>query len=94
MGCFTNAIVVVAFTAAKELFPVQMAGTATGLDNLFPFAGGAVFQPMLGYILESHGRTGASFTQAGYGQAFGVLFACAVAAFVSSLFLKETLGRE
>lgn len=94
MGCFTNAIVVVAFTAAKELFPVQIAGTATGLVNLFPFAGGAVFQPALGYVLESHGRTGEAFTLAGYQQAFLVLFICGIIALLSSLFMKETLARE
>ena len=36
MGCFTNAIVVVAFTATKELFPVQIAGTATGAVRAAP----------------------------------------------------------
>jgi len=94
MGCFTSAIVVVAFTITKELFPVQIAGTATGLVNLFPFAGGAVFQPVLGYVLESRGRTGEAFTLAGYQQAFLVLFFCGVIAFLSSLLLKETLTRE
>jgi len=47
LGIFSSAIVVIGFTANKELFPVQIAGTATGLVNLFPFAGGAVFQPIL-----------------------------------------------
>ena len=41
LGMFASAIVVIGFTTAKELFPVQIAGTATGLVNLFPFAGGA-----------------------------------------------------
>jgi sugar phosphate permease len=93
MGSFTSAIVVVAFTTAKELFPVQIAGTATGLVNLFPFAGGAVFQPVLGYVLESQGRVGESFTLAGYRQAFLVLFVCGVITFLSTLFMKETLSR-
>lgn len=94
MGCFSSAVVVVAFTTVKELFPVQIAGTATGLVNLFPFAGGAVFQPILGYVLESQGRAGTAFTTAGYRQAFLWLLGCAVAAFLSSLFLKETMARE
>ncbi|MEW6671122.1 MAG: MFS transporter [Thermodesulfobacteriota bacterium] len=94
MGCFTSAVVVVAFTISKELFPVQIAGTATGLVNLFPFAGGAVFQPVLGYVLESQGRAGDAFTPAGYRQAFLVLFACGVITFLSSLRLKETLAKN
>ena len=51
-----------------------MAGTATGIVNLFPFAGGAVFQPVLGYVLEHYGRVNGNFTLAGYHTAFLVLF--------------------
>lgn len=81
MGCFTSAVVGVAFTITKELFPVQIAGTAIGLVNLFPFAGGAVFQPVLGFVLENSGRVGETFTPAGYQQAFFALSGCAVIAF-------------
>ncbi len=94
MGIFSSAIVVIGFTTTKELFPVQMAGTATGLVNLFPFAGGAVFQPLLGYILERQGRLGDAFTVEGYRQLFVVLFICAAIAMVSTFFLKETMARE
>ena len=93
LGVFSSAVVVIGFTTTKELFPVRMAGTATGLVNLFPFAGGAVFQPLLGWVLESHGRIGESFTLAGYRQAMLILFACAVIAAVSALFMKETMKR-
>jgi sugar phosphate permease len=71
-----------------------MAGTATGLVNLFPFAGGAVFQPFLGYVLERHGRIGDAFTLSGYQQAFFILFLCSIIAMGSSLFLKETMAKE
>ncbi|MBC8393622.1 MAG: MFS transporter [Deltaproteobacteria bacterium] len=94
LGVFSSAIVVIAFTTNKELFPVNMAGTATGLVNLFPFAGGAVFQPLLGYVLERHGRIGDAFTVAGYKQAFFVLFLCGIIALASSLFLKETMVED
>jgi MFS family permease len=93
LGVFGSAVVVIGFTAAKELFPVRMAGTATGLINLFPFAGGAVFQPILGWVLERQGRVGDSFTLAGYQQAMQVLFVCAVIAAASGLFMKETLKK-
>jgi sugar phosphate permease len=91
LGVFASAIVVIGFTTTKELFPVQMAGTSTGLVNLFPFAGGAVFQPILGYMLERHGRVEDAFTLAGYKEAFFVLFLCAIIAFLATLFLRETL---
>jgi sugar phosphate permease len=91
LGVFCSAIVVIGFTTNKELFPVQIAGTATGMVNLFPFAGGAVFQPVLGYVLEKHGRVDNAFTLEGYQQAFLVLFACSFIALIASLFFKETL---
>jgi MFS family permease len=92
MGFFTSAIVVIAFTSNKELFPVHIAGTSTGLINLFPFAGGAVFQQVLGTILDRHPAGGNAFTLQGYEEAFLVLFACSVVAFAVSFFIKETFA--
>jgi sugar phosphate permease len=94
MGIFSSAIVVIGFTTTKELFPVSIAGTSTGLVNLFPFAGGAIFQPLLGYIIERQGKVAGAFTLAGYRDAFVCLFVCGLIAFVSCLFLKETLARD
>jgi sugar phosphate permease len=94
LGVFASAVVVIGFTTNKELFPAQMAGTATGIVNLFPFAGGAVFQPVLGYFLGRHGSANGVFSPAGYHQAFLVLFGCAVIAFAATLFLKETMTRK
>jgi MFS family permease len=92
MSVFSSAIVVIAFTMNKELFPIQMAGTATGLINLFPFAGGAVFQPLLGYVLEHYGKIGNSFTLVGYKAAFLILFASSIIAFIAICFSKETFS--
>jgi sugar phosphate permease len=94
LGIFASSVVVVGFTTAKELFPVQIAGTSTGLVNLFPFAGGAVAQPFLGYLLERHGKVGGAFTVAGYRTAFFALFASAAVALLASLALKETMAKE
>ncbi|HOD15675.1 MAG: MFS transporter [Spirochaetes bacterium] len=92
MGFSTNAIVVVGFAAAKELFPVQIAGTSTGLVNLFPFLGGAIFQPGLGHILERYGKVAGSFTVDGYEAAFFILFCSSCLALVSSFLIKETVN--
>ena len=95
MGVSTNAIVVIGFTATKELFPIQIAGTSTGLVNLFPFLGGAMFQPLLGYLLQRHGKQpDGAFTLAGFHEAFLVLFAAALLAFFASLFVKETMIKK
>ena len=94
LGIFSSAIVVIGFTTTKELFPVRIAGTSTGLVNLFPFMGGAVFQPLLGHVLERQGRVEGAFTIAGYKQAFFVLLICGLIAFAATLCLKETLTEE
>jgi sugar phosphate permease len=94
LGIFSCAVVAVGFTTTKELFPVQIAGTATGLVNLFPFAGGAVLQPLLGYILERHPQAQGSFTLTGYKQAFLVLFVSGIIGLLASLCVKETMGRD
>lgn len=91
LGMFTSASVVIGFSAAKELFPDRIAGTSIGLINLFPFAGGAVFQPVLGTILERTNTTGTGYTAEAYHAAFSCLLICAVMALFASLLVKETL---
>ncbi|MBI4807184.1 MAG: MFS transporter [Desulfovibrio sp.] len=94
-GVFGGAAPAVAFTTAKELFPVSLAGTAVGIMNIFPFVGGAVFQPLLGMILEYHGRDpSGAFTTEGYSAAFTALFATSVMLLLVCLALKETFRPE
>jgi sugar phosphate permease len=94
LGCTAGAAVVIGFTTIKEMYPAQISGTATGLVNLFPFAGGAVFQPVLGALLERHGKTAGMFTPEGYREAFLVLFLCGVSALIASLCTRETFGKS
>ena len=94
LGAATNAVVVVGFSQAKELFPVRMAGTAVGLVNLFPFLGGAVVQPVLGMVLESWGAGPAGYPAEAYAALFRVYLGLAVAGLVLALFTRETLGPE
>lgn len=91
---FSVALSGIGFTMNKEMFPVSMSGTATGLINLFPFAGGAFFQPLLGRILERFGRENGMFTLAGYKAVFLVLLISVVISFAASLFLKETISTD
>lgn len=88
-----NAIGAVVFTMTKELFPIAIAGTATGLVNLFPFIGGAIFQPFLGYILEKHEKIGELFTVFAYQSAFLPLFICALIALGAALCSHETIEK-
>ncbi|KMY68513.1 MFS transporter [Desulfocarbo indianensis] len=95
MSLAASAMVVIAFTSGKELFPVEIAGTSVGLVNLFPFLGGAVMQPVLGMVLEAQGRTPAgTFAPEAYGKAFLIYFFASLAALAASLMCKETFGRR
>ena len=94
MSLTGSAVVVIAFTSGKELFPVEIAGTAVGLVNLFPFLGGAVMQPVVGMVLEAQGRTAAgTFSPETYGKAFLLYFFASLIALAAALLSKETLKR-
>ena len=95
LGTFSGAVVTIGFTTNKELFPVSIAGTATGLVNFFPFFGGALFQVILGAVLDSQGFTASGgFSLQGYRYSLLVLFLCGLVACISSFLLKETIQRN
>jgi MFS family permease len=94
LGMFNSAIVVVAFTSAKELFPVEIAGTSVGLANLFPFLGGAVAPPILGAILEAQVKTATGYSAGAYSKAFLLYFIFALLALGASCFITETMQKE
>ncbi len=89
-GAFGNSVVAVTFTATKELFPVEIAGTAVGLVNLFPFLGPAILQPALGAILEAQGKGPAGYSPEAYGTAFTVYFVISLFSLAAACCIKET----
>lgn len=91
LGVFSGSIVIIAFTATKELFPKAMAGTSTGTVNFFAFFGGAVFQPLMGVILDVVGRVEGGYPPSAYRWAFFGCFLGTIIAFTAILFMKETL---
>lgn len=91
LGIFASGIFAIGFTVTKELFPVQIAGTSTGIVNIFPFAGGALFQPLIGLVLDYSGRLTTYPAQA-YRIAFVGFLVAAILALISALFLRETFS--
>ena len=86
-----SSIVVIGFTATKELFPVEIAGTSVGTVNLFPFLGGAVFMPFLGNVLDAHPRDpSGAYALEGYSSMLLVLLISAVIGLGCTLKIKET----
>lgn len=87
----SSAIVIVAFTTVKELFPVEIAGTSVGTVNLFPFLGGAVFMPFLGRVLDAYPKTDAGgYSLEAYQTLLLILLGASIAALICTFFMKET----
>ncbi|MCB2191586.1 MAG: MFS transporter [Deltaproteobacteria bacterium] len=90
----SSAIVVIGFTTTKELFPVAIAGTSTGLINLFPFLGGAVLQPVTGWLLQIQGGPQGPYSPAMYQKVFLFYLGLSLVAFICACLTKDTLTRE
>ncbi len=93
LGMFNSAIVVVAFTTVKELFPTEIAGTSVGLVNFFPFLGGAVAPPIVGAVLEAQDKTATGYSAEAYAKAFLIYFVFALIALGAACFTTETLEK-
>lgn len=93
MGITISSVGTIAIIATKELFPPEIAGTSMGTMNIFPFIGGLIFQPLLGYILDRAGREGASYNPSGYHIIIWILFITSILALISIMFSRETMKK-
>jgi sugar phosphate permease len=85
------AIGVIGFTTTKELFPVEIAGTSVGTVNLFPFLGGAIFQPIIGRLLEAYPKAAAgAYSLDAYRAMLLLLLGMSTIVVASTFFMKET----
>jgi len=89
IGIFSVGSIAIGYALIKDLFPIEIAGTSVGVANFFPFLMGALYQPLMGYILELNGKIGESYTAIGYQNAFLVLLISSIIACVASFFIKE-----
>jgi sugar phosphate permease len=78
-------------TVSKELFPIAISGTAVGAINLFPFAGGAIFQVLIGAVLTAQSLGQGQYTTVGFRHMFFICLAGAVLSLAAALLIKETL---
>jgi predicted MFS family arabinose efflux permease len=62
------------YSHIKEVFPLSISGTVMTLVNFFTMAGGAVFMPALGRLIESYPRTGTAYPAGAYHLSFTVCF--------------------
>jgi MFS family permease len=78
-------------TVAKELFPIAISGTAVGAINLFPFAGAALFQVLIGAVLTAQGLGQAQYTAAGFRYMFLICLTGGIISLAAAFMIKETL---
>ena len=76
---------------SKELFPISISGTAVGAVNLFPFAGAAFFQILIGAVLTGHVQGQEHYAIIGYQTMFLICLAGAVLSLAAALLMQETM---
>lgn len=81
--------IVVGYAIIKDIFPLEIAGTATGLVNIAPFAGAAIGQPLMGWYLDSFGSTEGAYSVYAYSCAFKFCLVSILGAVIASLLIKE-----
>lgn len=86
----------VSFAVINDTVPQELVGTASGFNNLSVLIGGAIFQPLVGVILDRNGGSNlvgevVHYSVENYQQALLVLPVCfALAIFIASFIMNET----
>jgi sugar phosphate permease len=93
MGLTVSSVGSIAIITTKELFPSEIAGTSMGTMNIFPFIGGIIFQPLMGYVLDSAGKVQGAYPLSAYRTLMWILFIASLIALASIMRSKETLKR-
>jgi len=73
IGFFNNFGMLI-YAHAKEMFPTAILGTVVTFVNFFTMAGGAIFMPAMGRVIESFPRSGNSYPAEAYHLAFLICF--------------------
>jgi MFS family permease len=95
MGCTMTA----GFSSVRELNRPEFSSTALGLMNMFIVGAGAVVQPLIGWLLDKNWdgslMEGARvYSDQAFTSALTSLLVVTSLAFIGTLFLKETYGKQ
>jgi len=93
MGITISSVGTIAIVAVKEFFPHGIAGTSMGAINIFPFIGGIIFQPLMGYVLDRTGKIQGTYQPAAYNILIWVLFITSLLSLISIMFSRETFKK-
>lgn len=80
----------VAYAYIKEIFPLRITGMATSIVNVFPFFGGALFQVIMGYLMDTVGSQNGAYPVEAYALSFKFCFMASLIATAISFFIKES----
>jgi sugar phosphate permease len=89
-----SGMAVVGYSSVKDLYPVTISGTATGILNIFPFAGAALGQPLIGWYLDRAGSVGGQYSADAYSTVFKICLIPLFGALVASLLVQETFPQD
>lgn len=86
---FFNSPGSLAFTHVKELYPMNISGTVIAATNFFVMAGGAIFTPVLGMVIEAVTPKGHTYSSAAYHLVFLICFLSTAISLVFYAFSKN-----
>ena len=90
---FFNSFGLLIFSHTKEIFPTAILGTVITFVNFFTMAGGAIFMPVLGRVIESFPRSGNSYPAEAYHLAFLICFLGMTVSLVFYAFSQKEIKR-
>jgi sugar phosphate permease len=90
---FFNSFGLLVFSHVKDLFPAAISGTAMTFVNFFTMAGGAIFMPFLGKVIESFPRTGNSYPSEAYHLSFLICSLGVAASLIFYAFSQKDIRR-
>jgi sugar phosphate permease len=91
---FFNSFGLLVFSHVKDLFPTTISGTAMTLVNFFTMAGGAIFMPALGKVIESFPRAGNSYPSEAYHLSFLICSLGVAASLIFYAFSQKEVLKE
>lgn len=79
----------VAYAIVKELFPLRMTGLSMSVVNVFPFFGAAIFQTVMGYLMDSVGKIDSIYPSDAYRLSFEFCLIASIISVLCVVFVKE-----
>jgi len=94
LGAMGTGVLPIGYATTKELFTGDVAGISIGAVNLFPFLGGVVAQPLIGFILDKVGKVGTHYPSSGYYSVILMYVFISILSLIIVFFTKETLRKH